>query len=101
MARVLESGALDALGELLNEHWRYQRSLHPSIPTARIDEIVARARDAGALGAKAMGASGGGCVLIIARPADAGRVRAAIGALGEIVDFGIDEDGVTVERGAA
>jgi D-glycero-alpha-D-manno-heptose-7-phosphate kinase len=44
MASVLERGDLDALGEMLADHWIHQRSLHPSIPTARIDEIVARAR---------------------------------------------------------
>jgi len=101
MAVALERSDLDAVGDLLNEHWQRQRSLHPSIPTARIDEIVSRARQAGALGAKAMGASGGGCVLVMARPDDVARVRDAVRPLGEILEFEIDESGLTVTAGTA
>jgi D-glycero-alpha-D-manno-heptose-7-phosphate kinase len=97
MADVLEDGDLDALGELLNEHWEHQRSLHPSIPTAQIDEIVMQSRAAGALGAKAMGASGGGCVLILCRDDGVDTVRRAVQPLGEVLDFRVDEGGVTVE----
>jgi D-glycero-alpha-D-manno-heptose-7-phosphate kinase len=100
IASALERGDLDATGELVGEHWVYQRSLHPSIPTPRIDEIVARSRDAGALGAKAMGASGGGCVLIMARTDNAARIRDVVRPFGEILDFGIDEDGLTIMRRA-
>lgn len=96
MASALERFDLDSIGELLHEHWQHQRLLHPSIPTARIDEIVARSRKDGALGAKAMGASGGGCVLVIARSNNAERVREAIRPLGEILQFGIDESGLTI-----
>ena len=51
---------------LVGEHWVHQRALHPTITTPRIDAIVERAARAGALGLKALGASGGGCVLAIA-----------------------------------
>lgn len=101
MAAALESCDLHALGELVDEHWRHQRALHPSIPTARIDEIIARALRAGALGAKAMGASGGGCVLILSRPGRREEVDAAVESLGEILDFDVDGDGVTVLPSAA
>jgi D-glycero-alpha-D-manno-heptose-7-phosphate kinase len=101
MATALARVDLDALGELLREHWEHQRSLHPSIPTKQIDEIVARARAAGALGAKAMGASGGGCVLVIARADNGDRVREALRPMGEIVEFGIDDDGLAMIRGGA
>lgn len=100
MAAALERADLDAVGELVHEHWEYQRALHPWIPTPRIDEIVARARRAGALGAKAMGASGGGCVLVIARSSNAEQVRDAIGSLGEIINFGVDFDALTILRSA-
>jgi D-glycero-alpha-D-manno-heptose-7-phosphate kinase len=96
MATALERGDLDAVGEAMAEHWTHQRSLHASIPTPRIDEIVARARANGALGAKAMGASGGGCVLMIGRPERMAALRDALAALGEPIRFGIDTGGVTV-----
>lgn len=96
MAAALESCDLHALGELVDEHWQYQRSLHPSIPTPRIDEIIARARGAGALGAKAMGASGGGCVLILSRPGRRAEVDAAVRPLGDVLEFDVDDDGVAI-----
>jgi D-glycero-alpha-D-manno-heptose-7-phosphate kinase len=100
MAVALERSDLDALGELVKEHWEHQRSLHPSIPTPQIDEIVARALRAGALGAKAMGASGGGCVLIIARPDNVAHIRETVKSLGQALDFSVDEDALTILRGA-
>jgi D-glycero-alpha-D-manno-heptose-7-phosphate kinase len=99
MATALERADIDAVGELLNEHWEFQRSLHPSIPTPRIDEIVSRSRASGALGAKAMGASGGGCVLILARADNIETVRASVAPLGDIIDFGVDQEGLTIVQG--
>ena len=100
MAKALERSDIDWVGHLLAEHWEHQRSLHPSIPTARIDEIVARARRAGALGSKAMGASGGGCVLVVARADTVDRVRQSVRGLGDVLDFDLDDAGLTVAREA-
>ena len=94
MARALESADIDALASLVGEHWAHQRSLHPAIPTRRIDAIVERARAAGALGAKALGASGGGCVLVIARRGLESNVAAAVSALGPQLPFTIAMRGV-------
>ena len=96
MAAALESGDIDAVGELVGEHWEHQRSLHPSIPTARIDEIIRVAGDAGACGGKAMGASGGGCVLVIATGDTVAAVRAAVAPLGSILEFALDDRGLNV-----
>jgi len=96
MAAALERGDLDATAALVGEHWRFQRELHPSIPTLLIDDIIARAASAGALGAKAMGASGGGCVLALSRRGETACVRAAIAGLGTLIAFGVDTTGVTV-----
>jgi len=46
------------------------------------------------VGAKALGASGGGCVLLIAGTRRADDVRAAVAPLGEILPLAIDEHGV-------
>lgn len=102
MAGALEATNFDDVGRLMHEHWQFQRELHPSIPTARIDKIIERAGRAGALGAKAMGASGGGCVLIIAPESGAESIRSAVAPFGKMIDFGVDMDGVTVleKRGA-
>jgi D-glycero-alpha-D-manno-heptose-7-phosphate kinase len=95
MADALASNDLDELGTLVGEHWTHQRALHPSIPTPLIDEILARARIAGALGGKALGASGGGCVLIIAGSTNADFVRRTVGEMAELVPVVIDESGFT------
>ncbi|MDE3153337.1 MAG: hypothetical protein KGL93_13920 [Gemmatimonadota bacterium] len=94
MIAALEASDVDALGALVGEHWTHQRTLHPAIPTPRIDAIVERAVAAGALGAKATGASGGGCVVAIARAGTEAAVRRAVGALGELVPFTIDDAGL-------
>jgi len=94
MQRALEGRDLDALGALVEEQWRHQRSLHPAIPTPLIDEIIERAARAGAVGSKALGASGGGCVLVIAGGEHIATVRDAISGLGEVLSFSIDERGV-------
>jgi D-glycero-alpha-D-manno-heptose-7-phosphate kinase len=101
MAAALERADIDAVGESLNEHWEHQRTLHPSIPTPAIDAIIARARQSGALGAKAMGASGGGCVLIVARLDRIEGIRDTITPLGDILDFDIDMDGLKIVRDSA
>jgi D-glycero-alpha-D-manno-heptose-7-phosphate kinase len=94
MAEALRRGDVDALGAMVGEHWRHQRTLDPAIPTPAIDAIVAAAGRAGALGAKALGASGGGCVLAIARDGGEEALRAALAPLGPLLDVTIDEEGV-------
>jgi D-glycero-alpha-D-manno-heptose-7-phosphate kinase len=95
MVDAIGAGDIDALAALVGEHWMHQRDLHPAITTDRIEAIIERGYAAGALGGKALGASGGGCVVLIT-PADAAeRVRAAVAPLGDIVSFAIDEAGLT------
>ena len=96
MIAPLEAGDLDALVALVGEHWAEQRSLHPAIPTPRIDAILARASAAGASG-KALGASGGGCVLVIAPEDGAERVRMLVKSLAQPLAFRIDERGFRCE----
>lgn len=93
-ATALADGDMDAVGHLVSEQWSHQRSLHSAIPTPLIDEIIARAADAGALGAKALGASGGGCVLVIARADRVDKVRAVVGSHAQLVDFKLSMGGV-------
>jgi D-glycero-alpha-D-manno-heptose-7-phosphate kinase len=94
MAESLAAGDLETLGKLVGEHWTHQRALNPAIPTPAIDEIIARGAAAGTIGAKALGASGGGCVLLMARSDRVQQVRAAVESLGEIIPFTIAAHGV-------
>jgi len=96
MASAVRSGDVDGLGRLVGEHWVHQRALHPTITTPRIEAIVERASRAGARGTKALGASGGGCVLAIAAEGREEDLARAIAPLGERLDFAIDWDGFQV-----
>jgi D-glycero-alpha-D-manno-heptose-7-phosphate kinase len=93
MVGALESGDVTALGYLVAEHWVHQRSLHPAIPTPLIDTILERATASGAIGGKALGASGGGCVLVVAPEDGAERVRGVVESLAEPLPLRIDEAG--------
>ncbi len=53
---------------LLREEWSHRRKNAPGISTPLIDRIIQVTRRKGALGAKACGAGGGGCVLFLVEP---------------------------------
>lgn len=93
MADALRRDDLDALGELVGEHWGHQRSLHPSITTDRIDAIHDSCVRTGARGMKALGASGGGCVMALARDGDEDALAAALAPFGERLAFQVDRTG--------
>jgi D-glycero-alpha-D-manno-heptose-7-phosphate kinase len=100
MADALRAADVDALGALVGEHWTHQRALHPGITTARIEAIMERAAGHGALGAKALGASGGGCVLVVAPADGVAALAEALAGLGERLPFTVDHDGVRVDADA-
>jgi D-glycero-alpha-D-manno-heptose-7-phosphate kinase len=93
MAGALRRADIDALGALVGEHWGHQRALHPSITTERIDAIHAACAREGALGMKALGASGGGCVMAIAREGREEALAAALAPFGDRLAFDVDQRG--------
>jgi len=97
MYAALSSGNVDALAALVDEHWRHQRALHPGITTSRIDALESAARSAGATGLKALGASGGGCVIVFADDDDVEAVSNAVAPFAELFSWRVDERGVIVE----
>jgi D-glycero-alpha-D-manno-heptose-7-phosphate kinase len=96
MAAALAQGDLDRLGQLLADQWKAQRALHPTISTPLIDRIVSDVAAAGALGTKALGASGGGCVLVIAGEGREHAVRTALGEHAQLLPLEIARRGVQV-----
>lgn len=65
---------LDAVGEILDAGWTIKRRLAGGITSPQIDEWYARARAAGAIGGKVVGAGGGGFLLLFAAPRDQARI---------------------------
>ncbi|GAC1476797.1 MAG: dehydrogenase [Gemmatimonadaceae bacterium] len=100
MVGALERGSVDELGRLVSEHWVHQRSLHAEITTPAIERVIEASLAGGALGAKALGASGGGCVVAIAGADGVERVRKAIGQEAELMDFAVDTMGVQIVAGS-
>lgn len=96
MIHALERESVDELGSLVGEHWEHQRALHEKITTPSVDKLLVTARAHGALGGKALGASGGGSVLIIAPAAHVDEVRAHISPLARLLPFVVDREGAHV-----
>jgi D-glycero-alpha-D-manno-heptose-7-phosphate kinase len=96
MAEALADGDLDRLGRLLAQQWSAQRALHATITTPRIDAIVSDAAESGALGTKALGASGGGCVFVLAAAGKERAVRAAVARHATILPFRVARSGVQI-----
>lgn len=94
MRDALAAGDIPALADLVSQHWREQRALHPSITTDRIDAIERVARAEGATALKALGASGGGCVIVFAPGPRVEAVSAAIEPLAELLPWSVDQSGV-------
>lgn len=96
MAASLRAGDVDTLGEQIGEHWVHQRALHPAITTDRIEAIARTAERAGALGMKALGASAGGCVFVLAREGREEELAQAIEPLGERLLFDVGRVGFEI-----
>lgn len=96
MIDALKRESVDDLGRLVGEHWEHQRSLHEKIPTSLIDRILEQARSLGALGGKALGASGGGCVLVITTGERYDEVRERVSSLARILPCEVSRQGVSV-----
>jgi D-glycero-alpha-D-manno-heptose-7-phosphate kinase len=88
----LQKNNLAAFGEIIHENWELKRSLTSGVSTTAIDDWYARARKAGALGGKLLGAGSGGFLMFYAP-----RVRhnAIVRELDELqkVNFGFGSQG--------
>ncbi len=92
---ALIGGAVDELGPILQANWRGQRALHPSVTTEHVDSLFMVAEAHGALGGKACGAGGGGCLVFVAAPDEERTLRTALATAGaQIIDFNIDRTGL-------
>jgi D-glycero-alpha-D-manno-heptose-7-phosphate kinase len=72
---ALAAGDLNRFGELLDVHWQTKKRRSTKITDPRIDRWYGIARDNGALGAKLLGAGGGGFLLFYCPNAHKGYLR--------------------------
>lgn len=95
MKAELLRGNIDEMGRLLDRGWQLKKRFTEGISTDRIDRLYAKAREAGALGGKLVGAGGGGYLLLFCdfeRRASVARVVHDLG--GSVVDFAFEPKGV-------
>ena len=62
MRDALEAGDWPAVGVLMAAEWQARKRLAPGVTTPEIDQLLDRARFAGALAGKVCGAGGGGSI---------------------------------------
>lgn len=79
-------------GALLHEGWMLKRRLSSKIATPGIDGAYERARQAGAIGGKLLGAGGGGFLLLFVEPEDRARVLHSVPEL-RSTDFSFEGSG--------
>jgi D-glycero-alpha-D-manno-heptose-7-phosphate kinase len=79
---ALESGDLEAFGDLLHEGWMHKQRLTHGISNSFIDRCYETARRAGARGGKIAGAGGGGFMLLDCPPERTEAVTDALHPLG-------------------
>jgi len=86
---------IEEFGGLLDQNWDYKRSLSDRVTTPEIDEIYDRAKRAGAIGGKLLGAGGGGFMLLFAEPEKQASIRERLKDL-IYVPFEFDHSGSRV-----
>jgi D-glycero-alpha-D-manno-heptose-7-phosphate kinase len=96
MRQALTRADWDGIGRAIDEDWDNRKRLAPGVTTPAIDDLVLRARGAGATAAKVCGAGGGGCLIAYGPPAQRASIRDALAAGGaRILDFQFERHGLT------
>ena len=95
--KMFEIPNFSDLGPLLDENWHFQKQLHPSVNTERIDELFDIAKKSGCSGGKACGAGGGGCLVFYCNPDRMDSARRAFRAVGaRVIPFRFDFEGLQI-----
>jgi D-glycero-alpha-D-manno-heptose-7-phosphate kinase len=97
MRVALEKGDWDEVGRQIAVEWDNRKRLAPGVTTPLIDDLIARARAAGATAAKVCGAGGGGCLFCYGPPGARAAIASALAAGGaRLLDYRIETEGLRV-----
>ena len=95
MRVALERGDWDEVGRQIATEWDNRKRLAPGVTTTVIDDLIARARAAGATAAKVCGAGGGGCLFCYGPPhARQSIAEALAGGGARVLDYRIETEGL-------
>lgn len=90
--QALKGGNIERWGEMLDVAWHRKKSLASKISNMDIDVMYEKAKNAGALGGKVLGAGGGGFLLLYVSDENKKGVRTALKDYKE-VDFKFENEG--------
>ena len=93
---ALEGGRLEEVGRLLEESWQIKRNLVDGITGELLDSLHEQLIDAGATGAKLLGAGGGGFFLVHGDTEIKTRLENSLGSKHKILPLLIDSQGSTI-----
>ena len=82
-----------ALGELVRQGWEMKKNYNSTAETSEVAKVIEIARRNGSLGEKLLGAGGGGFVLSLVEPAEAGRMVRALEPMYKVIPIGISKVG--------
>ncbi|MGI0151526.1 MAG: GHMP kinase, partial [Thermoplasmata archaeon] len=95
MKNQLLRGNIDEMGTLLDAGWQVKKRFTTGISNPHVDQIYAKAREAGALGGKLVGAGGGGFLLLFCDFARRAQVARAVQDAGaRVTDFAFEMQGL-------
>jgi len=95
MKSALLTSDMKKFASLLDENWQNQKQLDDSTTNPQIEELFKTAYGAGAIGGKALGAGGGGCLLFYCDDNREHEVRKALKKSGaQIIDFNFEFQGL-------
>ncbi len=96
---ALERGDWSAAAANVAAEWEHRKQLAPGVTTPGIDDLLARAHQAGALAAKVCGAGGGGCLFCVIPPGRRDEVQRALTDGGaRVLPFAVEPDGLRLDR---
>lgn len=95
---AIVNGDSEEFGYLLQQHWYAKRQRLPEATTQEIDYIISNAMEAGAIGAKTIGAGGGGYILLCVKTGYKTTVIQKMKSIGCVIaDFNLSPEGVRME----
>ena len=95
MRTALTAGDWDSVGLAIAEEWNNRKRLAPGVTTPAIDDLIARAKAAGATAAKVCGAGGGGCLFCYGPASAREAIRNALAEGGaRILDYTFERHGL-------
>jgi D-glycero-alpha-D-manno-heptose-7-phosphate kinase len=101
MRRALTMGRFGNIAYLLNLNWECQKRLDESVTNEQIEDLFEAVAQSGAIGGKACGAGGGGCIVFLCQTSKRYSVMEAVKKAGcSLIPFRFEFDGLVVNAEA-